>query len=375
MNYNKKYLKSLIVIVFAISTVICSNVTLLVTTNIRGKTEPCGWPKNPRGGLARKATIVDQLYNEGIEPIILDAGNLFFWDKNIDPGISMAVAKIDAEILVDSYNIIGCDAFSPGVSDFSGGLKFLLNLQKKSKFDYISANIYKDNKLLFKPYKIIKNNNKKIAVIGLTSEFNSSEIDIMNPIDTLNDILKDLKGKTDIIILLFNANQNDLDKIYKTNPEIDIIFKSGIDRKHKHVSPDGGKNIPTFFAGEQGKIVYQFDLFQEDKNLPFIDTQWCENEIKNMNSLLNKMKQGDLSIDLLDFYKNDIQTLNKIKSRYSRIEYANNRLANVINSINYKKISLTKNVLDKTRIAKIVDTGNRKKIELEGALQGPVLPN
>lgn len=312
------------------------------------------------------------MFDEDVNPVILDAGNLFFWEDYTDPGIALAKAKVDAEILVDSYNIIGCDAFSPGSKDFSGGLKFLLNLQKKSRFDFISSNLMKNNKLLFKPYKIINNSNNKIAIIGLSSIFESNEIEFLEPVQALKNVLEDIKKeKVDITILMFNANQKDLNKIYGENFDIDMVIKSGKDRKDKTPSLDGGKFIPTYSAGEQGKIVYKFELLNNDNDLSFVDIKWCENEINNMNSLLEKMKQGDLNADLLKLYKNDAQTLSKIKSRLARIENAENILSSAINTINYEKISLTKTISDKQRILSIINKGIKKKQDLEGSLQGP----
>ena len=68
------------------------------------------------GGLARKATIIENLINSGDNPLVLDAGDLFFKSTDIDPGIALDVAKINAKIINDSFNLMGCDGFSPGSS-------------------------------------------------------------------------------------------------------------------------------------------------------------------------------------------------------------------------------------------------------------------
>ena len=53
----------------------------------------------------------------------------------IDPGVTLDVAKVNAEIIIDSFNEMGCDAFSLGSKDFSGGLDFVLSQYKKSGFN------------------------------------------------------------------------------------------------------------------------------------------------------------------------------------------------------------------------------------------------
>ena len=108
-------------------------ITVIGTTNVNGHIDPCGWKKKPMGGLARKATIIDELKESNIMPVIVDAGNLFFKKDVIEPGISTETAKINAEIILKSFNKMGCDAFSPGSKDFAAGFDYLLKLEKKAK--------------------------------------------------------------------------------------------------------------------------------------------------------------------------------------------------------------------------------------------------
>ena len=58
-------------------------VRIIATSNVIGETDPCGWKKKPLGGLARKATIIDEVKSEGFIPIIVDAGNLFFKNNEL----------------------------------------------------------------------------------------------------------------------------------------------------------------------------------------------------------------------------------------------------------------------------------------------------
>ena len=72
----------------------------------------------------------------------------------------METSKATAEIIVDCFNAIGCDAFSPSSQDFAGGFDFLKSLEDKANFPFISANITsKYGEQVFKPYviKIVKN--------------------------------------------------------------------------------------------------------------------------------------------------------------------------------------------------------------------------
>ena len=72
----KKYSFYLLVCLILIKPLFSSIITLVATTNVNGEIDPCGWPKKPLGGLARKATYIDELYSNDINPIIVDAGNV-----------------------------------------------------------------------------------------------------------------------------------------------------------------------------------------------------------------------------------------------------------------------------------------------------------
>ena len=52
--------------------------SIIHSSNIRGETEPCGWPKNPLGGLARKASIIDNENADSLDVLFFDTGDLFF---------------------------------------------------------------------------------------------------------------------------------------------------------------------------------------------------------------------------------------------------------------------------------------------------------
>ena len=96
------------------------------------------------GGLARKATIVDEEKQKNDNVIILDAGNLFF-KKNQLSDIDRDDLKINARIIRDAYNTIGCNAFNPGEKDFAAGLDYLLELKKESN-KFLAVFPFKVNK-------------------------------------------------------------------------------------------------------------------------------------------------------------------------------------------------------------------------------------
>ena len=159
------------------ATATSKQIRIVGTANVHGETDPCGWKKKPLGGLARKATIIDNLRSEGFDVLILDAGNLLFKKEILGPGTPTETGKMTAEIIITAFNDIGCHAFSPGSKDFAAGLKFVREMQTLANFPFISANIKDINgNRLFDPYLIIDVEGVSLGIIGLASNFTHSEV-------------------------------------------------------------------------------------------------------------------------------------------------------------------------------------------------------
>ena len=80
------------------------SIKLILTANVNGETDPCGWKKMPMGGLARKSTIINDIRQDGYTVLIADAGNLFFKKDNISSGVTMETSKETSKIINKCFN-------------------------------------------------------------------------------------------------------------------------------------------------------------------------------------------------------------------------------------------------------------------------------
>ena len=323
------------------------------------------------GGLARKATIIDQVKEKNNNVLVLDAGNLFFKNNKVTNADSEYL-KMTADIIKDAYNIIGCNAFNVGEKDFAAGLDFLLKLEKESNFPYLSSNIYKNNgEQIFNSFEIIELNGKKTAVIGLTSSFSSSEVKIKDPISILDQVLNeiDINYNVDFKILLFHSNAADISKFHMRNFDIDLVIQSKI---HKLAS-DGGKNkIPVFSCGSRGKYIYKFDLNVNDPKADIIDLSSHEKQISLAEKKLSRMQKGNPNTPLEIMYADDSKKLEEIKKLNYSLSNSKKIINNAVNFLKFDKIELNKKIADRPDILKIVDNG-KAKIEKEVGPQ-PAIP-
>ena len=65
--------------------------------------------------------------DEGLDPVILDAGDLFFSTSEINETNRLS-EQFRANAILKGYEKIGCDAINVGQYELSSGLEFLLEL-------------------------------------------------------------------------------------------------------------------------------------------------------------------------------------------------------------------------------------------------------
>jgi len=371
--------KNILIYIFLSLSVLFANfssdngIRLVLTSNVNGETDPCGWKKKPMGGLARKSTIIKDLKSDGHDVIVADAGNLFFKKDKLSNGITIDHAKATANIIVDCFNIIGCDVFSPGSHDFAGGFDFMQQLQKKSDFPYISANIFSSSgERLYDPYVIIEKQGKKIGFIGLSSVFLNEQLTVKDPFKILKDLINEVESKTDMIILLFNASEKDLNRLKTKDYDIDFVVRSRSNLPPA-VSKDGGSaSIPIYSIGMRGKYVFEFDINIGDNESQFLDVMFLESKLEKSEKFLSSYNiDYEESIDLDFEFKDDPKTLNQIKKKLKERDDLVSVLNNKINYFSFRKYSLDKQIKDDIKILNVIENEKKKMVDLFGPLPDP----
>lgn len=145
--------------------------------------------------------------------LVLDSGDLLF-KKYFNP-ISENELKGMSEkalLIIESFNLTGYDALGIGDDDLNLGKEFLLEISKKANFPFLSSNLFDEasGKILFQSSLIKETNGLRIGIFSLLSpDFFTSPSDsrrkglnIRSPVETAQAMVKELKPKTDFIILL-----------------------------------------------------------------------------------------------------------------------------------------------------------------------------
>src|SRR5690606_23435394 len=145
-----------------------TQITILHTNDVHSHIEPFG-PDDGRnanrGGVARRATIIEQIRKENPNTLLLDAGDIF----QGTPYFNFYGGELELKLM----SMLGYDASTFGNHEFDNGLDGLLAQLPHAKFDFICSNYDFSNTILdgfTKPYKTIIKDGIKVGIFGIGVE-------------------------------------------------------------------------------------------------------------------------------------------------------------------------------------------------------------
>jgi len=237
------------------------HLTILHTNDVHSYIDPfpADHPKNPnKGGVARRAALIEGIRKENPNLLLLDAGDIF----QGTPYFNYYGGALELKLM----SMMKYDLGTLGNHDFDNGIDGFLAQLPNANFDFVSANYDFRNTVLngiVKPYKIFIKDGIKIGIFGLGVELaglvdkkNSKETVYNDPVGITQDIVKILKSqeKCDLVICLSHIGyeyKNDPDKISDVKlaaltKDIDLIIGG-----HTHTFLEK----PTVMKNADGKDV------------------------------------------------------------------------------------------------------------------------
>ncbi len=257
------------------------HITILHTNDVHSHIEP--FPSNHyktpnKGGIARRATLVEKIRKENPNTLLLDAGDIF----QGTPYFNFYGGEIEFKLM----SLLKYDAATIGNHDFDNSVEGLYKQLPHAKFDFLSANYDFKNTILnghVKPYKVFIKDTIKIGVFGLGIELQGlvdpkmyKETKYLDPIEIAQDMSRILKEeeKCDLIICLSHLGYtydnkdtvSDLILASKTK-NIDLIIGG-----HTHTFLDKptvvknriGANVLVNQVGCYGINVGRIDFYFDD---------------------------------------------------------------------------------------------------------------
>ena len=260
-----------------------SKITILHTNDVHSHIDAFG-PEDGRnankGGVARRASLIDSIRTENPNTLLLDAGDIF----QGTPYFNYYGGELEFKLM----SKLKYDAATIGNHDFDNGISGLYAQLPHAEFQFVTANYDFSNTIMdthTKPYKIFIKDGIKIGVFGLGIELHGlvdpemyKETKYLDPIETSQEMTRILKDDEhcDLIICLshlgyqYKSDKIDDIKLAQATKNIDLIIGG-----HTHSflkKPTVVKNIEDqntlvnqvgCYGLNLGKIDFYFD---SDKN-------------------------------------------------------------------------------------------------------------
>ncbi|MDY2587668.1 bifunctional metallophosphatase/5'-nucleotidase [Winogradskyella aquimaris] len=257
------------------------HITILHTNDVHSHIDPFG-PNDKRnankGGVARRATLVENIRKENPNTILLDAGDIF----QGTPYFNYYGGELEFKLM----SMLNYDLATIGNHDFDNGIDGLYAQLPHAKFEFVSANYDFSNTVMdthVKPYKVLVKDGVRIGVFGLGIQLEGlvdkkmyKETVYNNPIEIAQDMSRILKEDEacDLVICLSHIGyyyEKHPDRVCdlslaKATKDIDLIIGG-----HTHtflpkptISKNSiGKNVLVNQVGAYGLYLGKIDFYFE----------------------------------------------------------------------------------------------------------------
>ena len=231
--------------------------------------------------------------------LVSDAGDLLF-KKYLNPVPENELTAVagKAHLIIESFNLMGYDVMGIGDDDLTLGKEFLLEISKKANFPFLCSNLLDEasGKTLFQTSLVKEINGLRIGLFSLLSpDFFSSPSDprkkglnFRSPIETAQAMVRELKPKTDLIILLSHLGYAKDIEFAQTVQGINVISggHTGINLPY----PPVVKNVIILQTASRGMFGGRLDLHFYNNEPVFYNSATklsLENNLKNYNERLS----------------------------------------------------------------------------------------
>lgn len=239
-----------------------------------------------KGGVARRASLVDNIRKENPNTLLLDAGDFF----QGTPYFNFYGGELELKFM----SMLKYDAATIGNHEFDNGLQGLLSQLPHANFPLISSNYDFSNTVLdgyVEKYRVFEKNGIKVGVFGLGVALEGlvtkklyQETKYLDPIEISQDMVNTLRNekKCDLVICLshigysYESDKISDVKLAKSTSGIDLIIGG-----HTHTFlPE-----PVVLKNNKNQDVMINQVGFAGINLGRIDFYFDEKEINEVESI------------------------------------------------------------------------------------------
>ena len=214
--------------------------------------------------MARRATILDEIWNTGDPVLMIDAGDLFGRRKRIEREQTRFVCELTSEF--------GYDAIGLGEADLNYGLDFLREMMDTYQLPFTSANVRlpETGELILPEYLLIERGGVTFGVCSVLDPASNimsmsakEEIyQVDDPVETLNEVLPRLRAAgAQTVIVLSHMGDAGTEALLADVDGVDICLVGHSRRPYRteRILNDAALICSSFEGRYIGRLDGQFD--------------------------------------------------------------------------------------------------------------------
>ena len=273
---------------------------ILHTNNTNGALENCYCPDHPFGAVEKRSVYVSDFIKKHPNSILLDAGDIF----------TMTHRSYKDSLMAEAYKFLPYDAILLGDQELTMDPGELDDLTKKMDVSVVITNLKRKGVL---PYKILKRDGVRIAILGVMDEYAikyyskeiQEKIELSDPIESIKKEIDRLSDRADIFVLLSHHGL-DIDKsIAETIDGLDIIVGSHSQSAIEKPSEVNGTLIVQ--AGKAGYYIGVVTIFMKDGKIV--------EKTGKIDTMKFKMPDDPRVMELIEEYEKTTGRMNRNKQK------------------------------------------------------------
>jgi len=292
----------LFLVVMAVNVFSQASLFILHTNNTNGALENCYCPDHPLGSIEKRSLYIQDFINANPRTVVLDAGDFF----------TMSQKLLKDSLVCEAYATIPYDAILLGDQELTRDEKFLNTVLPKLESSIILSNLESPNLSFVRKYKVIKRGGLSVGVIGVLGrnamkyypEDIRESIILTDPASTVNEIVKKIRPRTDLIILLSHQGFEQDQVLAKSLKGVNVILGA-----HSQTVPKEPTIVNDILISQAGREGYYVGLIE----LQLSKYKKIEDHTVSTISMTQDMPDHPRIMELIKYFEDTTGLINRKK--------------------------------------------------------------
>ncbi len=211
--------------------------------------------------MARRATFFNQIWNEGVTSLVLDAGELF--------GNRTKKDMLVTEFMAEQTASFGYDAIGVGERELNYGLEFLQRMAKEYDLPFTSANVRDaaTGELIMPEYLVVERDGIRFGIFSVTDPRHKiismaardHEYEVGDPLATVRELVPRLRERCDSVVMLSHLGDRPTEALLREVQGIDLTV---VGHTFKSYNRERIVNDAVMLAAvHEGRVIGRADLY------------------------------------------------------------------------------------------------------------------